>query len=323
MHKLLANSKIGRIVLIVMGLLLSACAPAAAASARSLYATPCHPPTLEGNPYRKDVQPALGAYYRAAFSNPNDISTMQHEAMKLLATQTERWSDSIDFSIETKYVRATVTYLSPELIQTIILNHYLFRKNGAFTGNFESQVLSKMEPIANRNEHLFFVTLTASNYEQDTSYGEHIIVQLPLNSLILTNSSNIQVDPLHDDYALEDRIDLTFAPAHGYFSFPIAVNVNGNCEFLLDETNNAHLVLSIPHVTINGTNYPTRAWTFDYVPPLALSLDSNPPEDRLQVERTLEHFCPDKEPPASITPMDEEYWEKLARFIWHEMTLDP
>ena len=61
----------------------------------------------------------------------------------------------------------------------------------------------------------------------------------------------------------------------------------------------------------------------DYVPPLALSLDSNPPEDRLQIERTQEHFCPDKVPPASITPMDAEYWEKLARFIWHEMTLDP
>jgi hypothetical protein len=103
----------------------------------------------------------------------------------------------------------------------------------------------------------------------------------------------------------------------------MAISVNGNCEFLLDETNNARLVLSIPHISVNGTNYTTRPWTIDYAPPLGIALDPNPVEDRLLLERTPEHFCPDKEPPASITPVDAEYWEKLARFIWHEMTLDP
>jgi hypothetical protein len=325
MLRQLTNIKLGGMILIVFAIMLSACAPATVA-ASSMNATPCSPPTLEGNAYRQSVQPILGGYYRNAFSNPNDfqnIETIQYEAMKLLATQIERWSDSIDFSFGTKYIRATVTYLSPELIQTIILNHYLFRKNGTFLSNFEAQVLSKMETIANRNEHLFFVTLIASNYEQGTSYGEQVIIQLPLQSLVLTNSSNVQVDPLHDDHALEDRIDLTFAPAHGYFSFPMAITVNGNCEFLLDKTNNAHLVLSIPHITINGTNYQTRPWMLDYAPSLALALDSNPMEDRLQLDRTPEHFSPDKDLPVPITPVDSEYWEKLARFIWHEMTLDP
>lgn len=318
--------KLVGIAVIVVGLLLNACVTTPPVVARSLYADPCHPPTLEGNVYRQEVQSVLGGYYRNAFNNLENTQTyeaMQHEAIKLLATQTERWSDAIDFSIGTKQVRVTVTYVSPKLIQTIILNHYLFRKNGAYLANFEEQVLSAMETIANRNEHIFLVTLTASYYEQGTSYSEPVIIQLPLQSLALTNSSNIQVNPLHDDHSLEDRIDLSRTPTHGYFTFPMAVLVNGNCEFLLDDTNNAHLVLSLPHITINGTNYPTEPWIFDYSPPLGISLDPNPSEDRLQVEKELEHFSPYKEPPVSITPIDEEYWETLGRFIWHEMILDP
>ena len=112
MRKQLAKSKIGGMVLIAVGLMFSACAPAAV-TARSLYASPCHPPTIEGNAYRQKIQSILGAYYQSAFSNQNDVQlyeSIQHEAMKLLATQTERWSDSIDIPLGTKNVRITVTY---------------------------------------------------------------------------------------------------------------------------------------------------------------------------------------------------------------------
>lgn len=325
MKKQLSNLKLGGMALIFFSIALNACAPAA--SAQSLFASPCHPPTVEGNIYRQSVQPVLGSYYQNAFNNPNDLQfyqSMQHEAIKLLATQTERWSDSIDIALGTKYVRMTVTYLSPELVQTVILNHYLFRSNSAYNnGTFNAQVLAAMETIANRNEHLFFVTLTASTYEQATSYGEQIIVQLPLESLVLTNSSGIQVIPQHNDHNLEQRLDLTFVPAHGYFSFPMAIDVNGNCEFLLDKAYTTHLVLSIPYIEINGIRYETRPWMFDYAPPLGIALDPNPLENRLQVERDLNHFCPCNDLPVSITPMNAEYWENLGRFIWHEMTLDP
>lgn len=334
MRKQQTDSKFRGMILIVMGMVLSACAPAAAASARSLYATPCHPPTLEGNVYRQQpVQSILSAYYQGAFrdmdfGNPEDVQryqSMQHEAIKLLATQTKRWSDSIDIPLETKFIRITVTYLSPELIQTIILNHYLFRKDSTFfiDGTFESQVRLQLENIANRNEHLFFVTLTASYYGKDTSYTDPVIVQLPMQSLILTSASGIRVFPQHYDHYLEERVDLTLTPAHGYFAFPIAVNINGNCEYLLDKANNTHIDLSIPHIAINGTNHTIRPWMFDYVPPLRIASNPNPMEDRLQVERNPEDFFPCKDPPLSITTVDAEYWENLARFIWHEMTLDP
>ena len=326
MQKQLANFRNGGIVLILIGLMLSACAPAASAS--SLYASPCHPPTDDGNVYRQPVQSILGAYYSGAFRNPNDTQlyeSMQYEAIKLLATQTKRWTDSIEISLGTKYVRMSVTYLSPELIQTIILNHYLFRRNvNLFNDNFEADVLSKMETIANRNEHLFFFTLTSSYYETETSYTDPVIIQLPLQSLVLTNSSNRRVIPAHDDHNLEERIDLTFAPTYGHFAFPIAVNVNGNCEYLLDKANNTHIVISIPFITINDTNYQTRPWMFDYVPPLNLALDPNPIENRLLVQKDSSHFRPSTDLPVSITSVEDEgYWESLGRFIWHAMTLDP
>ena len=99
MRERLKKLTLGRATLIVLGLLISACGSTPEAGAHSLYATPCHPPTVEGNVYRQAVQPILSSYYQNAFSNPNDhqfYQSMQHEAIKLLATQTERWSDSID-----------------------------------------------------------------------------------------------------------------------------------------------------------------------------------------------------------------------------------
>lgn len=78
-----------------------------------------------------------------------------------------------------------------------------------------------------------------------------------------------------------------------------------------------------PIIEINGTRYQTRPWMLDYASLLNIALDPNPGENRLQVDRTIEHFCPNKELPVSITPVNPEYWEELARFIWHEITQDP
>ena len=251
MVKQLSNSKMGGVFLILLAIMLNACASEAAA--RAVYAQSCHPPTVEGNVYKQVPQDALRNIYSRAFSNnPNNVQnfdTIQYEAIQLLATQTKRSSDFVDISLGSKYVRLTITYLSPELIHTIILNHYLFRKNGNYLNSgFETGVASLMEKVANRNEHIFLATLTASTYKQDTSYTDPVIVQLPLRSLVLTNSSNVQVIPQHDDHNLEERIDLTQGPAHGSFSYPMAVMVNENCEFLMDDTTNMHLVLSIPYI---------------------------------------------------------------------------
>lgn len=312
-------------VLIVLGFMFNACAPAA--SANGLYAASCHPPTIEGNVYRQTPQPNLGSFYTSAFleiADTQNYQTIQHEALKLLASQTKKWSDSVDIFLGSKNIRLTITYLSPELIHTIILNHYLFRNNrNLLNTGFDSGVASLIERIANRNEQIFLITLTASRYEQGTSYSDPVIIHLPLQSLVLTTSSNVQVIPQHDDHNLEERIDLTYLPAHGSFSYPMAVIVNENCEFLLDDTNNMHLDISVPYIDVNGTRYETRSWMFEYAPLLAIASDPNPMENRLQVERNTAHFSPDSNLPVSITPVNEEYWEQLARFIWHEVTQDP
>jgi hypothetical protein len=328
MVKQLIVSKTGGVVLIVIGIMLSACAPAV--SARTMHAAACHPPTIEGNVYRQLPQTILLTNYQNSFLPQSNISyqenltNQQYEAIRLLATLTERWSDFIDIPLESKYVRITITYLSPTLVQTIMLNHYLFRGTQTFVnGGFEAEITSKMENIANRNEHIFLATLTASTYEQSTSYTDPVIVHLPLQSLVLTNSSNVQVVPQHDDHNLEERIDLTSGPTHGYFSYPMAVTVNETCEFLLDKSTNTHIVLSIPFIDINGIHYETRPWMLDYVPPLDIALDPNPIENRLPVDKDPNHFSPHNELPVSITPVNAEYWENLARFIWHEITQDP
>ena len=262
------------------------------------------------------------------FNNPENVQryeTIQYEAIKLLATQTERWSDFIDIHLENKLVRITITYISPELVQTIILNHYLFGRISNFlNGGFNTEILSRMERIASRNEHIFFVTLTASQYEEAASNNNPLIIRLPLQSLVMTNSANVRVIPQHDDHNLEERIDLTHSPAYGYIAYPMAVkiveNENETCEFLLDKATNTHLTLSITNIEVNSTQHETGPWMFEYAPLLELAYQSN---TGLQVERTPDHFRPNKELPRPIASVNAEYWEELARFIWYETTLDP
>lgn len=313
--------------MIVLAIMLNACAPDAAADA--FYSQPCSPPTREGNVYRQSIQPDLGSYYRNAFSPPPNVDSQenyinqQYEAISLLATQTKRWSDSIDIPLENKFIRITITYISPKLAQTIILNHYLFRKiRNTVSNSFETEVTTKMEDIAKRDEHIFFVTLTASSYEQTLPYNSPVTVKLPIQSLIMTNSANLQVKPQHDDHNLEERIELTSGPAYGYISYPMAATINGNCEFILDKTYNNHIVLSIPNIEINDTPYETRPWTFNYIPLLNIAPNPNLGENKVQVERNINHFRPLDNPPLSINPENDEYWEQLARFIWYEVTLD-
>ena len=334
MFKELSDLKLGGKLLIIMGMLLSACAPEVAA--RPLYATPCHPLTDEENVYRQPPQSVLSAYYSNAFTNmdfnnPSDVQryeSVQYEALKLLITQTERWSNSIDIHLESKNIRITITYVSPELVQTIILNHYLFRRMGGFLdGRFDTEILSKMNNLASRNEHIFFVTLTASRYEEATSFNNPVIVQLPLQSLVVTNSENVKVVPQHDDHNLEERIDLTHGPAYGYISYPMAVTKvlidHETCEFLLNKATDTHLTLSMPYIEVNGTRYETGSWMLEYIPLLIIALNSNLSNNSLQVEKNPAHFVPDTEPPAWPASENGEYWEKLARFIWYETTLDP
>ena len=103
----------------------------------------------------------------------------------------------------------------------------------------------------------------------------------------------------------------------------MAVTINENCEILLNKTNNNHIVLSIPNIEVNNTRYETRPWTFNYVPLLNIAPKSNPDDSLLQVVKSIDHFRPLNDPPLSINPENDGYWEQLARFIWHEVSLDP
>jgi hypothetical protein len=327
MVEYLTKKKSG-IILIVFAIMASACAPDA--SARAMYAEPCQTSTNEGIVYRQEPQSIVVTLYQNAFINPTALSyeenltNQKYDAIQLLSTQTERWSDSIDILLESKLVRLTITYLSPELIHSIILNHYLFRNIGNFANaDFKAHLINQMDGIAKRNEHIFFFTLTASQYETYTSDSAPVIVELPFQSMVLTNSSGIQVTPQHKDHQLESRIDITHGPEHGYFSYPIAVQINDHCESLLDKSYNAHFTLNITYIGINGTNYDVSPWVLDYAPLLDLAQNPNIKENMLQIGRTPEHFRPNENPPFSIMPVDAEYWETLARFIWHETTLDP
>ena len=60
-----------------------------------------------------------------------------------------------------KNTRITITYISPEIAQLIVINHYLYKRITNLTGRLEEQVKSQMAGIVNRNEHIFFVTIMA------------------------------------------------------------------------------------------------------------------------------------------------------------------
>jgi hypothetical protein len=314
MIRKLSNSKLGGMVLIVLSMMISACEGVALAAPAD--PPPCPPPE---NAYTYQLDPNYINFYNNGITNINDNAAYNNNrevAFKELVNRVYDWSDTVDINTGGKNVRITITYISPEIAQLIVINHYLYKQLTGFMGRLPEQVKIQMAGIINRNEHIFFVNIMASPSTDGTT------LIFPLSNLSLTNTSNLTVYREHDDHNLEGPMTLKNYPEYGFVYYSMAVMNNGNCQAVLDKNRDTRIVLSVPKITIAGVEVGFQSWKYKYTPLIDMKSITggknkfeNLPPGLSTPDNTLTSFLGD--------PGQADFWVWLTRLIWGETILDP
>jgi hypothetical protein len=256
----------------------------------------------------------------------------RYAAFKILGDQTMRWSNYVDIALpDGGNMRITLTYISPELIQGILLNQILFtNKIYDPETQFQGKILAGLMQADQRDESLFLVSITFTASGVAPTNGiipatrKSISLQIPITEMVLTNSSNITVAPNHDDHSLNRSIPLreTFS---GFITYQMTVKNGENCDLLLDPVWNTSISIYTPHLTVNDVDYGAQTWTIRYKSLLNLDMSTITPDYEYPLTTNFGDLSPSTDAP---TPLDipstapgywDGYWELMARYVWEQV----
>jgi hypothetical protein len=309
---------------ILLTILLAACGNVAIEAPHSIPPpSDCIP---DDNPYNAPLEGKLQIIYDNWVDSSYDIgasSIYRQQAFGELVNYVNQWSDSVDIPIENFTVRISITYIHPELVQAVIVNHYLFRNDKSFKGKLDDQIKVHMKDIAARNEHIFFITFMAFDTESKTAVDAPIIINFPVRDLQLTNTSNVSIYKQHDDHHLENPINLNEGLEYGFIYYPMGVTQNGACQAVLDEKRDTRVVLRIPKVTINNADKFPRAWEYKYAPLIDIGTYSSAQNLASSEPPLIDQLTPYVPGQTPLVLEEPGFWNSLARLIWLETTLDP
>ena len=313
MIKQLSNSKLGGVVLIVLSMMISACEGVAAVAPDP---PPCPP---SENAYTYQLDSHYINFYNNGIAHINDSGAYNNDrevAFKELVNRIYDWSDTVDINIGGENVRITITYISPEIAQLIVINHYLYQQLTGFTEKLPEQVKIQLAGIIDRNEHIFFITIMAPPSMNGTT------LVFPLSELSLTNTSNLTIYREHDDHNLEGPITLKNYPEYGFVYYSMAVMKDGSCQAVFDKNRDTRIVLSVPNLTIAGVQVGFQSWKYKYAPLINM-------KSITKGKNKFENLSPGQSTPDNTLTTffgdhgQADFWVWLTRLIWGETILDP
>jgi len=186
---------------------------------------------------------------------------------------------------------------------------------------FDYELYQTMSKLGTRNEMLFMVTITAPFYQEQAFNSNVLNVRLPIKEMALISGSDIRVIPTHDDHILEENIDITHGPVSGILGYPLAVQNNEQCIWLMDQYTTT-LTLDVPRVILGGTEFGSQFWSIPYRS-LVMSDDHHPnptydPNFAAPLSDLEEPPTPNWQPNAqNDNTYWQTYWENMGRYIWN------
>ncbi len=288
-------------------------------TSQSTQSTSAVPTCVSTNPnvnrYYTYHETMAGVVYQQYATGMLSLEAAQLLAFDYLQKIVKRWSAYSDIIITDGIgARITVTYLSPDLIQYAVLNHILYHNHAV--NDFKQEVQRELAQLGQRNEMIFFMLIEAMPNTNQLDNNHQIIIDIPIQQMALTNSSNLSVYPTHGDHVLDETILVTNNPVSGYLAYPFSVIQNEQCIWVMDELYNNTVTLDVPFLTVNGEQLGRQFWSIPYEPLVKLTTVDSTPES-----------MPTTSPYDSIiTPIsvinEQDYWQKISRYIWHHIILE-
>ncbi|MFZ5819159.1 MAG: hypothetical protein ACOYYJ_04585 [Chloroflexota bacterium] len=320
MSKNLTNSKVGSILIYMLGILLVACEPLAVANAGS-----CSKADAEDNVYIEKISSDIEGSYLSLFSqdgayNSDALPNAALRAFEMLVSQVKRWSSSVDIPTNDQHViRITVTYLSPELLYTILLNTQLEYQPGVPLDQFKKTTKDRMDALAKRSELIFLVTISSSISEKSLSEDKMLILNFPAKDIMLINSADERINVSHFDPPLGQEIIISRAHLSGYIAYPMGLKEGENCVNCIDTSWNTMITLSANGLKTNKFEYPHQLnWIIKYHPLIEPQANVGLPQPSFTLAENIALILTPPRPAWNVAAEEADpiYWEEMARYIW-------
>ncbi len=313
---------------IIICLCLTACADLPGTPAPTPPPPTCTSPDTSSNPYSSllPFSTHVSTSYQQHKDNSLEIELAKQAALSELASETEHWSAYSDLVLnDNQIVRVTITFISRQLVEEIVLNDAIY--NNYSTDKFDDELKNKLDQLSSRNELFFMVILTAPTYNEK-AYGDNLItVNIPFKQMQLINGSDLTVTPTHDDHILNEPILITRGPVSGIIAFPISVMQGKSCIWVMDNNWNTTITLDVPSATLNQNKFDVQSWSIFYRPLVEPSKQNN-----VFMPTTAPNFDPTRASPLTMPPTPvwspgtgtqnpdlETYWEDMGRYIWNRV----
>ena len=284
--------------------------PACPSTSSQIYTGEYYPEFRSG-----EVRDAVTKIYDSASSNP---SVAKREALKLLSFQTQRWSDVQYITYDPQpRMRVIVTFLTPGIIRTIVLNHFLFNNITKERDKLEAATTASLAILDKREEFAFLILIQP---EQVTTPVNFSI--FPADILMHTTDGS-QIRTTHSDDLLNSMLDTSENLYSGYFFYPAKVTRKGACSYLLTPGIETSLVFKIQtarfaehdNVTINWVVHFPLLFNLD-LPGYAIDLSSpvlngeDEPEKPLEQLQKIDNYSKET---------DNILWRDIGRYHWWKM----
>jgi hypothetical protein len=328
MVKFTSILKVGISIICFLGIFLTSCDATDVAPTSN---SPACTPSPDANKYRTNMQIEIDLLYSRLFPDqinhdPNTLEGVKTDAFRLLRDQVKRWSSSNDIPVDNQITRITLTYISPELLQTIILNNQLYQQILPKT-EFQGRLKNVMDKVAEREELIFLITIANSQYNQNETEETMVVLNFPIKDMALINAGDKHISAKHFDPPLEHEIIISRGPLSGYIAFPIGIEEGGSCLHIMDPRWNTMLTINVDGIKVKGNNYSHPLTWFVKYQPLVNLEGSGVPSPPLSTPHPDNIYLIDHRPPqpsknVSTSQETDAYWEKMAIHVW-AFVVDP
>lgn len=290
-------------------------------SANTFTLPACNTSKVNRNPYQ--IYQSPHHYIEEIFVDYRDNSLLntKQDALMQLGKSMKHWSDYKNITNGDKpMIRVSITYLDPVLVQYIILNNVL-SKGQLNEVNINTTINDEMGKLAQRDRLLFLVTITSPIYSEQAYGGINLNVKVPIENLVLVNSSGMKTIPLNYDHILTENIDISQGPVYGIVGYPVSVVSGENCVAFIDQWTTS-FTLDLDSISLSNKPSDPLFWYIPYQPLITQTEEHLIPNiDQSYNGRLEKNGKPPVPNMISNAVLDETssryYWEEMGRYFWY------
>ena len=261
--------------------------------------------------------------------SPNVLGGAQLDAYIRLVETVQKWSVSTDIPVKVgnigsqNFIRITLTFISPELIEMALLNHYLV-ESPLSEDAFIERVNEAIGSFESRKEMVFLVTFTSSYRNISISDPNELRINANVREIKLFDTNGQPIYPKNFESHLGQDCCISRGYLSGYIAYPMFVYRDKVCKATLEQGNTTRMVLNVGKLIINGNENQPLTLTLRYRPFLGVE-NSNKSIPELKEEYVKEFLS--SLSAAGIQPKPQEippqpnvsgmgYWQAMANYIW-------